>query len=177
MTNQRPPPWIRACFRIKSRLEASVNWYPYPFFISIGLFLILTDTITLGLNPRLGNPSELIDFQAPRAQEGAIWFSVTPKNDRLVITTDDRRVIYTPLVPELSDLGPLIDYLKYRVQEDTLAAGLSKRATKTQTSVVIASDRTLKYFHMRTILYALAEAKIAHFGFETRRKSQKVTDL
>jgi hypothetical protein len=33
---------------------------------------------------------------------------------------------------------------------------------------VLAVDQKLKYIHLRPVIYALAEARIAKYGFETR---------
>ena len=47
------------------------------------------------------------------------------------------------------------------------SAGLLNEAISNQLIVVLAIDQKLKYSHIRPILYALAEAGINQYAFET----------
>jgi hypothetical protein len=38
----------------------------------------------------------------------------------------------------------------------------------TRTTAVLAVDQKLKFNHLRPVIYALAEARISKYGFETR---------
>ena len=70
---------------------------------------------------------------------------------------------------------PVLDeftgYLKNRVLRRIKTAALTKTAHLTDTTVVIAADEGLRFFHIQPLLVAFAEAGITRYGFETKYES------
>lgn len=162
-------PWAKAILGTKDRLREPLVWLPFPALISIGIVLILTAYILSGTNPRLGHPASVITLPSAPHRDGSIWFSITPIGDEVVVTTGDRQVFRWPLdVGDLSALKPFGEYLKQVVAHEIESAALSHKAYEHQTTAVIAVDQTLKFRHIRPVLYALADAGIARYGFETQ---------
>ena len=62
----------------------------------------------------------------------------------------------------------LVKYLKTRVHKEILATGMSMEANLIRIKAVLAVDETLSYAHIRPVIYALGEARISKYGFETR---------
>jgi hypothetical protein len=153
---------------MKERLREPLHWFPYPFFLPFALILVFTAHIFFAINPRMGNPADILTFPAETHKDGPFWLSVTPIGDDVVVTTGDRKVFrWSQNVRSVADLHDLTEYLKKRVEDELLAVGLVGKASKSQTSAVLAVDQRLKYLHIRPIIYALAEAKITHYSFET----------
>ena len=142
---------------------------PYPALISLGLSLLCPVQIIPKLNPRLGNPATILPFSGEPSYENAIWMSVSLIRGKIVITTDTREI----LTWEASDLRPeatqpLKEFLLRRVKEITLSASLAKKALLSESLVVLATDQSLKYIHLKGILYSLAQAGISEYAFETK---------
>jgi hypothetical protein len=121
--------------------------------VSFGLILLLTGRVLFGTNPRMGHPADIITFPSETRPDGAIWLSMTPIGDDIVVTTADRKVFrWKADVKSLDDLRDLRDYLKEVVQREVEAAALSGRAYLHQTTAVIAADQRLKFLHVRPLL-------------------------
>lgn len=154
---------------LKERLRVPLQWYPVPMLLAFGLVLLLGTKTLPGLNPRIGQPAHILAFDAPVQKDGAIWFSLSVDDDMIVATTGDRQVFHWPLErPSPSELSGFRKFLKGRVQDITYTSGLSGRASSIEASAVIAADEHLNYAHIQPVLYALAEAGISHYAFETR---------
>lgn len=165
----KPKLWAERTNAVKDRLNADLHWFPIPMFIAFGLVLVLTGHILFGTNPRAGNPANIISFPSETRKDAAIWLSVTPIGDDIVVTTSDRKVFrWRQQARTTAELGMFVSYLKKRVADEIEGAALAKKALKTQASAVIAADQRLKYLHIRPIIYAFAEAGISHYAFETQ---------
>jgi hypothetical protein len=153
----------------KERLREPIWWFPFPLFIGIGLALLLTAHVLFGSSPRIGHPADIITFPSETKPDGAIWLSMTPIGDEIVVTTGDRKVFRWPQSARtLDELKGLRAYLKSVVAREIEAAALVGKAYEHQTRAVIAADQRLKFFHVRPLLYAFAEAGITHYAFETQ---------
>lgn len=161
--------WQERAIAVAARLREPLDWYPFPLIVSFALVLLLTGHILFGPNPRAGNPADIITFPAQPIKDSAIWMSVTPIGDDIVVTTGRRKVFrWKQAVRNLTDLKPFIHHLKELAQGEIESAALAKRAQPTQMLAVIAADQRLRYLHIRPIIYALAEAGIAQYAFETQ---------
>lgn len=150
------------------RLKEGSLWFPYPCIISFFLSLLLISHILVGLNPRLGNPANILPFKAEPSKEGAIWFSVSLKNTTLIFTTSDRKVFRWSLDSnDNTQIKLLKDYLKNQIERVSLTATLSKSLSHIQSMVVFAVDQRVTVKHLRPILYILAEVGISEYAFET----------
>lgn len=166
---RRPKRWAERASAVRDRLDENLNWFPMPFFIAFGLVLVLTGHILFGTNPRAGNPANIISFPSEPRKDSAIWLSVTPIDDQIVVTTSDRKVFkWKQQVRTSAELQPFVQYLKQRVAGEIEAAALAKQGLRKQVTTVIAADQRLKYLHVRPIVYALAEAGISLYAFETQ---------
>lgn len=163
--------------RIKERLDTPVDWFPFPAIISFFLIFILSEFLVFDLNYRLLSKAEVLAFPSESEYEGSIWISLSSYEDNLLITTDDKKVFYWPINssdPDSKDTTKIfIEYLKTRKNEVLQTIGLSNLALSNQLMVVIAADQKLRFIHIRPILYALGEAGINQYAFET---SLAITD-
>lgn len=167
--------WELAISAKRERLTSSLNWFPLPAFIGIGLSLIFVGHVFFGLNPRLGNPAEVIYFDAEPLKDGGIWLSVSIQEEKLVVTTADRSVFKITLSgTDVDEISKLTDYLREQTKKLSINAGLSQKISTVQSTAVISADQKLKYGHVRPILVALARAGISNYGFETKMQLHDV---
>ena len=160
--------WQIAVINKISRLKQGHSWTLVPAFISLSFVTILIGHLLPSVNPRLGNMAKTIPFSATVQQDGSMWISIFPlKEDIVVITSDRKKFIWPKQKAPQEALLPFQEYLKEKVQHESLATGLSMQANLTRTSVVLAVDQRLKYAHILPIIYALARAGISRYGFET----------
>ena len=153
----------------KDRLSSQLKLFPFPAIISIGLILIVTIYLLHGIDPRVGNPAELLTFTSQPEAEGAIWISVSPDTESLVITTSERDVFRLPQnITKEEDVEPFKKYLEKRIRQDSARFVLSKKINPQETTVVIAADQSLKFLHIRPLLYTIASAGITRYAFETK---------
>ena len=161
--------WKSRLDAMKDRLGEPLSWYPYPFLISFFLVLLFKGDLLSSLNPRLGNPTTTPVLSTPEEKEGAIWVSVTEIDQKIVLTTSDRKIFSWPKDDEYgANIGPFVEYLSNSILNMTLSAGLAKYVEPNKELVVLAVDEKLNFFHMRPILRALSEAKVSRYAFETR---------
>lgn len=169
MTSRRKQLWVSRIDAQKSRMADGVGWFPFPFLIPVGLAVVVLVKSMIGTNPRHGNPADILPFNAAPAQEASIWFSVTPIGREIVVTTAERQVFRWP--QQLKDnaaLQPFTDWLKKKVANEIETTALSKKTSSYQTTAVIAPDQSLKFLHVKPILYALAEARVRSYAFESK---------
>ena len=172
---RRPRLWEQRFEAQKSRLGESLGWFPYPFLIPVGLAVLVFVKSMIGVNHRYGNPADILSFDAQPAADGSIWISVTPIGREIVVTTADRQVFRWPQqLKGDQDLAPFVEYLKAKVSNEAESSALSKTASKYQTTAIIAADQRLKYLHLKPIIYALADARIRSYAFETKSTEHKV---
>ena len=153
----------------KERLMESVSWFPYPSLFTFGIIIILSGHISLGINPRLGNPSEIMPYDSEPLNEGAIWMSVSIQDDEVVVTTDDRKVItWKSNSKDSHTIKELENHLQERMTQITLSTSLAKEINHIESLVVLSVDQRVKYLHVKPILLALAKVGISEYGFETR---------
>lgn len=161
--------WVEALLSLKERLQEPILWFPFPALIAFGLVIILRGHLLTGLNPRLGARVDVIQYKAKALPDGGIWLGVFQDGKKVYVVTSDRRRFTWPIdSQDYHDMGPLIKYLKGRVKKEAYSTAIKLESNMTRTTAVLAVDQKLKYIHLRPILYALAEARIAKYGFETR---------
>lgn len=161
--------WVDTINAVKERLNEPILWFPFPALIAFGLVIILRGHLLTGLNPRLGARVDVLQFKATQLQDGGIWFGIYPEGEKIVVVSSDRRRFSWSIhSQDMKELAPLIAYLKSRVQKEAYSTAFKMESNLTRTTAVLAVDQKLKYIHLRPMIYALAEAKIARYGFETR---------
>ena len=161
--------WETAIDNLQERLKTIDDWYPLPALIGFGLVAIFSSYLLPGLNPRLGSPSRVMELPARPQVTGSIWLGLYVKDGKFNVVTDDRKRFGW----DLSDVNQLqiedlTRYLKGRVKKQIMNAGRTLSANTVQTTAVLAVDVELKYIHVRPVLHALAQARISHYGFETK---------
>lgn len=167
--NGTTPAWIKAITEFKERLAEPILWYPYPALIAFALVTILSGHLLTYLNPRLGTSVEVIPLEAPRLILGDIWLGIKLNGDVLEIMTTDRHIFrWKNKSLERKDMSALIDYLKEKTRHQAHRAGLKMKAMESEIRAIIAIDKNVSYAHLNPVLYALAEAKISKYGFESR---------
>lgn len=168
--NVRSPNVYHAMMNAKERLRHSSSWFPIPALLPFFLVLLLTAHVSMSTNPRTGHPAAVLPLVAEETEDSAIWFSmiIDSKTDEVVVADNYRQVFRWPqTVTSVESLKPFIDHLKNRAATEVKAAALSKKVASSQIRTIIAVDQTINYGHFRPILYALAEAGISNYGFET----------
>ncbi|MFW7378253.1 MAG: hypothetical protein ACOH5I_05570 [Oligoflexus sp.] len=162
-------PWVLAILKMKERLSEPLYWYPFPAMIGFTLVLILGGHLLTDLNPRLGARVDVIPFEAPRQRDGGIWLGVYQDGHHIHVVTSDRKKFSWDIDSnQAKDIDPLVKYLKVRVQKEIYGTAMKLEPNLTQSTAVIAVDQRLRYGHLRPVIYALAEARISRYGFETR---------
>ena len=155
---------------VRSRLQESSSWFPYPCLFSFGLVLLFSGHILTGINPRIGSPADVLPFKSETAKEGAIWLSISVHKGLVVVSTDDRHIFsWDERDRDLGMVDSLVKHLRNRIVEITLSASLAKEISHTESLVVLAVDQSLKYLHIQPVLTALAQAGISEYAFETRQ--------
>ncbi len=153
---------------IQNRLQTPFGIFPYPAAISFVFTLVIAQYLCLNINNRVGSRADIIAFPSEIESEGSVWLSITHENQNIFVSTDDKKVFQWSIQTDsLVELQEFVAYLKKRRQERIYSAGLLNEAISNQLIVVLAIDQKLKYSHIRPILYALAEAGINQYAFET----------
>ncbi|HYX38284.1 MAG TPA: hypothetical protein VE954_34715 [Oligoflexus sp.] len=161
--------WVEALLGLKERLQEPILWFPFPALIAFGLVIILRGHLLTGLNPRLGARVDVIQYDAKNLPDGGIWLGVFQDGKQVLVVTSDRRRFTWPIDSQnMKDVEPLVTYLKNRVKKEAYSTAIKLESNLTRTTAVLAVDQKLKYIHLRPVIYALAEARIAKYGFETR---------
>ncbi len=161
--------WVEALLGLKERLQEPVLWFPFPALIAFGLVIILRGHLLTGLNPRLGARVDVIQYDAKNLPDGGIWLGVFQDGKDVLVVTSDRRRFRWPIdSQDMKDIDPLVTYLQNRVKKEAYSTAIKLESNLTRTTAVLAVDQKLKYIHLRPVIYALAEARIAKYGFETR---------
>jgi hypothetical protein len=161
--------WVQALMGLKERLQEPVLWFPFPALIAFGLVIILRGHLLTGLNPRLGARVDVIQYDAKNLPDGGIWLGVFQDGEKVLVVTSDRRRFSWPIDSQnMKDVEPLVTYLQNRVKKEAYSTAIKLESNLTRTTAVLAVDQKLKYIHLRPVIYALAEARIAKYGFETR---------
>jgi hypothetical protein len=161
--------WNESVQKMRERFTEPIYWFPFPALIAFGLVIVLRGHLFQGFNHRLGTEANVIEMEAAPLRSPGIWMSVTQSGDKILIVTDDHQSFTMPLTaPSLSSMRPLIRYLDERAREIAFKTTLDMEVDSERIRAVLAVDQKLKYIHIRPLLYALAEAKISHYGFETR---------
>ncbi len=160
--------WSSRYESVTQRLKKPIWWFPYPCLITFGLQLLLTAHILFSTNPRIGQPAEVIRYPSTPTRDSAIWLSITTKDKQTIISTNDRRVFkWRSNLRSTEDLKDFTLYLRRRMVEEIQTASLVQRAMRSQTRVVLAADQGLKYNDIKPIIFALAQAGISSYAFET----------
>ncbi|MBC7661741.1 MAG: hypothetical protein H7249_18765 [Chitinophagaceae bacterium] len=161
--------WLDLIRRTRERLSEPLLWFPFPALIAFGLVIVLRGQLLSGFNHRLGTQADVVHLMATPLDNTGIWISVYQDKDQLVVVTDDHSRFSWPLgTRDMKDLKPFIAYLNKRTEATAFKTTLALETEKNRTRAVLAVDQKLKYIHIRPILFALVEAKISNYGFETR---------
>lgn len=161
--------WNESVRGLRERLQDPLVWFPFPALIAFGLVIILRGHLFSGVNHRLGTEANVVELSAEPLRSPGIWMSITQSGNDILIVTDDRRLFKVPLAaPNVESLAPFVSYLNQRTRANAFKTTLDLELDADRIRVVMAVDQELKYIHIRPILYALAEAKISNYGFETK---------
>jgi hypothetical protein len=98
-----------------------------------------------------------------------LWLSVSNANGKILISSNDTSSFsWSEAGPSTEQYKKFKKYLDLRVKNlviDTVRTGQIQSETLT---AALAVDQSLTYQHVRPVIYALAEAGISRYGFETR---------
>jgi biopolymer transport protein ExbD len=167
MKRKLPPPIFQGISRIRGRLEMPVEFNPAFVLIPIGFCLLLLVFTRLESDFRLLSSSVPVTIDKPEAPPPAIWFSLAPSDDKIRIVSRNGDVFFID-PNDVSAESPFPVYLKKEMNRVLTDTVLSARLEKSSGFVVLSVDQHLTYQHVRPVLYALANAGVARYGFETR---------
>lgn len=155
--------------KLKDRLRTTVATYvPLIAMISTTICLILSGHLLPAVNPRLGNPAEVMELSS-NGKPGDIFLSISADGGQLVAFDSNRRTARWPIGSRtLADVQSFSELLQRNVRDGLLTSSLSNRSVASQTRVILSVDQHLRYFHIKPILYALAEARISSYSFEVK---------
>lgn len=152
----------------KERISQGETWFPYPALISFFFVIMFVGHLLPSLNSRFGSPAKLVKYNTLKEPEGSIWLSLYPSDGRVFVKTYDRQSFSWALEnPSQEDIQPFVEYLKETVKKVKLSIGLTKEIDYVKTSAVISTDVNLNYYHVKPVLYALGQANISNYAFET----------
>lgn len=167
--------WHEQVKNMRERLSEPLLWFPFPALIAFGLVIVLRGQLFAGFNHRLGTEANVVEMPAEPLRSPGIWLSITQRDNDILIITDDHKSFRVPLAaPNVEALQPLVHYLDQRVRDIAFKSTLDLKVDQDRIRAVLAVDQKLRYIHVRPILYALAEAKISNYGFETKLVSSPV---
>lgn len=167
--------WNNQVQGMRERLSEPLLWFPFPALIAFGLVIVLRGQLFSSFNHRLGTEANVMEMQAEPLRSPGIWLSITQLGNDILIITDDHKRFTVPLAaPNVEALTPLVRYLDERVRQLAFKSTLDLNLDQDRIRAVLAIDQKLRYIHVRPILYALAEAKISSYGFETKLSSSPV---
>lgn len=155
--------------RLKDRLRTTIAIYvPLTAMISTTICLVLSGHLLPAVNPRLGNPAEVMELSSD-GKPGDIFLSISADGGQLVAFDSNRRTARWPIGSRtLADVQSFSELLQRNVRDGLLTSSLSNRSVASQTRVILSVDQHLRYFHIKPILYALAEARICSYTFEVK---------
>lgn len=137
--------------------------------ISFGLVLVLSVDLTTRLGSQGKGANDVPVVATDENEQSAIWLSVTASDTAIVVSSDDRRSFSWPLTEQsLEGTGEFVSYLKSRVSREIDNAGLGGEVLRSRLRVTLAVDQRLNYWHIRPLIYALAEANVTNYAFQTR---------
>jgi hypothetical protein len=111
-----------------------------------------------------------LDTTARVSEYEPLWFAVSLDSAQNIrIINQDRSVFILPLhLDNLALLQGFENYLHGKVKKIIQKAAI--HGEMPQIRAVLAVDESLRYSHLKPILYALSQAHIDNYGFETRLK-------
>jgi hypothetical protein len=162
-------PHSRAVYAQLERLKENIWWFPFPALIAFGLAILLIGHLLTDLNPRLGSVADPIQLNTKPFPDGSIWVSINIYENQVVATTyDKKKFSWSSHNTSMKDLEDFVAYLKKKTLEETYRSVRLLESSAVRSKVVIAVDQNAKYIHLRPVIYALADAGIAKYAFETR---------
>ncbi len=167
--NDRKRTWVIAITKLRERLDEPIQWYPFPAMIGFMLVMILGGHLLTDLNPRLGARVDVLPLDTARNQDGSIWLGVYLQNKMIhVVTADRKKFSWSQDSSNTHHFASLVKYLKLKSIKEAKTTALKMESNINRSTAIIAVDQRLRYSHIKPIIFALAEAKISHYGFETR---------
>lgn len=161
--------WRAAVAAKMDHLSEPISWFPFPALIALGLGTVFFGHLLFNFNPRITSSAEVLSFDGDVDREGGIFLSVVASEDGVIVDTGDRRrFVIVGGSRNSEDLAQLITYMKTRTATAVSDVILSSRIDPIATTVTIAADQHLAYFHIKPILYALSQAGISRYAFETK---------
>ena len=151
----------------KARLNTSQFLFPMPFLIGVLLVLLIMGMTVLNINPRLGHQTDPMHFSGTPAELSAVWINVRLAADKIIITTNDRKVFQWTRGRNES-MEKLNTYLSQRAQQTIVDAAIKGYMSLDHSVVVLSVDQKLTYQDIKPILTSLAHASFHRYAFETR---------
>jgi len=155
--------------RQKERLTEIDSVSGFVLLIPFLAVIVLSLFTSLETNTRLHAVGKPMEHATTEVADHELWLSVAAKGGKIIVTTSDSNVF------EWSEGGPtqrealaLTDYLKSRVKDLIIGTVRTGQVSQESLTASVAVDQSLTYQHIRPLLYALADAGISRYGFETR---------
>lgn len=169
--------WTPVYEKARVHLNDRGHWLPWPVFIPAVITLLLISQLIPLMNPRIGHPVNQDAIAGIPLNGFTIWLGISLDGDKVIVSTEDRQVFeWSEKIDSTEATKPLVEYLKKRVREITVDSALFGKSFRSQTRVILATDIETKFFHIRPVLYALAQARVTSYAFETSNSTKRSKD-
>ncbi len=156
---------------LSESLRDDLGWFFLPLGIALILLLILCVYVLPDLNPRFATVAKPVTYASKDPSDLTslrLAIVLDPTRGNIRVNTSDRQVFTWPAdSTELKASEKLKDYLSNQVKQKILKSSLLKDINAQELKIILAADETLRFHHIRPILYAMAESGISSYGFET----------
>lgn len=147
-----------------------------PFLMSIVIFGYIIPNI----NFKIGIPINMLEINEysnttqTTKFPTSIWIGVKIINQDVLIVTDERKIFKWKYDTENPNMSEFIKYLQKRTKFKLFTQVLLHTNDTEPIRVGIACDENIRFFHIKPIILALAEAGISDYYFEIQTK---ISDL
>ena len=151
-----------------------------PWFVLCSLVPFLVSIVILGyiipsINFKIGIPINMLEINEHYNTQTtkfttSIWIGIKIINQDVSVVTDERKIFKWKYDTENPDMSELIQYLQRRAKFKLFTQVLLHTNDTEPIRVGIACDENTRFFHIRPIILALAEAGISDYYFEIQTK-------
>jgi hypothetical protein len=162
----------RSLLRQRERLTMAWTWNATYALLPMGLISVLLIFTSLETNKRIRSSAKPINLVGIESFESKLWFSIAPSKEGIRITTRDGDLFEIENSDQKLTSEKFEAHVRQASKKSLVDIALANRMTNHSTFVVLSVDETLTYYHVRPVVYALANAGITNYGFEGRIVSE-----
>ncbi|MCX6125743.1 MAG: hypothetical protein NTV34_13505 [Proteobacteria bacterium] len=154
--------------RQKARLAMPYTATPAILLIPVGFMCLLLIFVSVETNPRLFSTAKPVQLVLEEFVGGRLWYSVAPYEQGIRIISDSGKFFDLQGEINAAALTEFSSHLKLRMQKILADVAVANRMDKSTSFVILSVDERLTYSHLRPVIYALADAGVTRYAFESR---------